>query len=73
MNETRTTRYDELLRYQQAIPLYDKVGRDTLWVSVIYSAQEHAEVRAGLLQIYAQMKGSKSAAGQIAAQKLQAK
>ncbi|HEX5656476.1 MAG TPA: hypothetical protein VFX59_04740 [Polyangiales bacterium] len=51
-------RYDHLLRYEQAIPLYDKAGRDTLWVSVLYSAQEHGEVREGLLQIYAQMKGS---------------
>jgi len=50
-------RYDELLRYEQAIPLYDKAGRDTLWVSVLYSAQEHGEVREGLLRIYAQMKG----------------
>jgi len=49
-------RYDELLRYEQAIPLYDKAGRDTLWVSVLYSAQEQAEVRAGLLQTYALMK-----------------
>lgn len=49
-------RYEELLRYEQAIPLYDKLGRDTLWVSVLYSAQEQAEVRDGLMQIYAQMK-----------------
>jgi hypothetical protein len=49
-------RYEELLRYEQAIPLYDKAGRDTLWVSVLYSAQEQAEVREGLMQIYAQMK-----------------
>jgi hypothetical protein len=50
-------RYDHLLRYEQAIPLYDKAGRDTLWVSVLYSAQEHGEVREGLLQIYTKMKG----------------
>jgi hypothetical protein len=49
-------RYDELLRYEQAIPLYDKAGRDTLWVSLLYSAQEQAEVRDGLMQVYAQMK-----------------
>lgn len=49
-------RYDELLRYEQAIPLYDKAGRDTLWVSVLYSAQEQSEVRSGLMQIYAQIK-----------------
>ncbi len=49
-------RYDELTRYEQAIPLYDKAGHDTLWVSVLYSAQEQAEVRDGLMQIYALMK-----------------
>ncbi len=49
-------RYDDLLRYEQAIPLYDKAGRDTLWVSVLYSAQDQREVRDGLMQIYAQMK-----------------
>ena len=49
-------RYDELLRYEQAIPLYDKAGRDTLWESVLYSAQQQADVRDGLMQIYAQMK-----------------
>lgn len=49
-------RYDDLLRYEQAIPLYDKAGRDTLWVSVLYSAQDQVEVRDGLMQIYAQMK-----------------
>lgn len=49
-------RYDDLLRYTQAIPLYDKAGRDTLWVSVLYSAQDHADVQEGLIHIYAHMK-----------------
>lgn len=49
-------RYDDLLRYQQALPLYDKAGRDTLWVSVLYGAQDQLDIREGLLQIYALMK-----------------
>ena len=49
-------RYDDLLRYEQAIPLYDKAGRDTLWVSVLYSVHDQREVREGLMQIYAHMK-----------------
>jgi hypothetical protein len=49
-------RYDDLMRYVQAIPLYDKAGRDTLWVSVLYTAQDQAEVREGLLLVYAHMK-----------------
>lgn len=49
-------RYEDLLRYGQSIPLYDKAGRDTLWVSVLYSAQDQEEVRNGLMWIYAAMK-----------------
>ena len=49
-------RYDDLMRYEQAIPLYDKAGRDTLWVSVLYSAHDQEEVRDGLMRIYAHMK-----------------
>jgi hypothetical protein len=49
-------RYEDLLRYEQAMPLYDKAGRDTLWVSVLYPAQDQAEVRDGLMHVYAQMK-----------------
>jgi hypothetical protein len=49
-------RYEDLLRYVQAIPLYDKAGRDTLWVSVLYTAQDQAEIRDGLMHVYALMK-----------------
>jgi hypothetical protein len=49
-------RYEDLLRYVQAIPLYDKAGRDTLWVSVLHTAQDQAEIRDGLMHVYAQMK-----------------
>lgn len=48
--------YDDLLRHEQAIPLYDKAGRDTLWVSVLYSAADQEEVRDGLMRIYAILK-----------------
>jgi hypothetical protein len=53
---TLPIRYDDLMRYEQAIPLYDKAGHDTLWVSVLYSAHDQAEVRDGLMKIYAHMK-----------------
>jgi hypothetical protein len=53
---TLPIRYDDLMRYEQAIPLYDKAGRDTLWVSVLYSAHDQTEVREGLMKIYAHMK-----------------
>ncbi len=49
-------RYDDLMRYSQTIPLYDKAGRDTLWVSVLYSAQDQVEIRDGLMEMYALMK-----------------
>jgi len=53
---TLPVRYDDLMRYEQALPLYDKAGRDTLWVSVLYSAHDQLEIREGLMRIYSQMK-----------------
>jgi hypothetical protein len=55
-------RYDDLVRYQQAIPLYDKAGRDTLWVSVLYPAQDQGDIQEGLLKIYALLKTGGDAA-----------
>jgi len=49
-------RYDDLIRYDQSLPLFDKAGRDTHWVSVLYSAADQEEVREGLKRIYAILK-----------------
>ena len=48
--------YDDLLRFDSAIPLYDKKGEDTLWLSVAYSPSEMAELNRELTGIYATLK-----------------
>ncbi|MVM41934.1 hypothetical protein GO730_36800 [Spirosoma sp. HMF3257] len=50
------TQYDDLLRYDNAISLYDKNGKDTLWETVFYSATEAQEMRLSLKAIYAYLK-----------------
>lgn len=45
--------YERMRDFQEAIPLTDEQGRPTLWDSVIYRADEMAELNEGLKQIYA--------------------
>ncbi len=44
--------YEDLLRYENAFPLLDSEGNDSLWHSVSYSPSEGNEVYGGLLEIY---------------------
>lgn len=44
--------YEDLLNYDNAISLYDKSGRDTLWSTLMYSPQSIQEINEGLLRIY---------------------
>lgn len=44
--------YDDLLRFQGSISIYDKNGKDTLWVSVYYSEFETKEINHSLKKIY---------------------
>ena len=48
--------YDDLLRYDNSITLYDKNGKDTLWESVIYSPSNMREMNRSLTMIYALLK-----------------
>ena len=45
--------YDDLLRFSDAMTLYDRRGEDTLWKSVSYDHSERDEILDGLLKIYA--------------------
>lgn len=45
--------YDELLRFNESFPVFDKQDNDTLWVSVSYHPSEDREIRHRLLKIYA--------------------
>ncbi len=48
--------YESLLRYDNSISLYDKGGKDTLWITVFYPESETAEIHLALKKIYAQLK-----------------
>ncbi len=49
-------RYDDLLRYNNAIPFYDEQGRDTLWSTVFYPELEQKEIHDRLRLTYALLK-----------------
>ena len=44
--------YEDLLRFQGAIEIYDKNGNDTLWVSTYFSEHEREEIELSLKQVY---------------------
>jgi len=44
--------YDDLLRFQGAISIYDKYGNDTLWISTYYSESERDEIELSLKKMY---------------------
>jgi hypothetical protein len=48
--------YEDLLRYDNSITLYDKAGRDTLWETVFYAPSDMADVYYNLKVIYAALK-----------------
>jgi len=48
--------YNDLNHYENALPLYDKSGKDTLWETVYYSPSEIEEVKTALCNVYAQLK-----------------
>lgn len=44
--------YDDLLRFQGSVAIYDKYGKDTLWISVYYSEFEMEEINNSLKRVY---------------------
>lgn len=48
--------YEDLLRYTNALTLYDQNGNDTQWESVMYSQSEQEEIFEALTRIYAILK-----------------
>ncbi|TYA81005.1 hypothetical protein, partial [Seonamhaeicola marinus] len=45
--------YDDLLRFQGSIVVYDKDDNDTLWVRVYYNDYEREEIEMSLKKVYA--------------------
>jgi hypothetical protein len=48
--------YNDLLRYNSSIPLYDFKGNDTLWETVFYSESDMEEIHYNVKNIYALLK-----------------
>jgi hypothetical protein len=48
--------YNDLIRYNSAIPLYNDKGKDTLWESVLYPQTEMESIHKALTEIYAMLK-----------------
>ena len=48
--------YTDLLRFSNAISLYDPKGNDTLWISVFYDPGDTSEIFQALKTIYAHLK-----------------
>ena len=44
--------YDDLLRFQGSISIYDKNGKDTLWLNTYYAEHEHDEIEMSLKKMY---------------------
>ena len=44
--------YEDLLRFQGAVEIYDKNGNDTLWVSTYFAEHERDEIELSLKQVY---------------------
>jgi len=49
-------RYDDLVRFTNAVPVYDEKGEDTLWSTVLYPDSEREEIHQKLLHAYAILK-----------------
>lgn len=48
--------FDDLGRYVDAIPYYNKHGKDTLWETVLFAPSEHEAINEGLVRTYALLK-----------------
>ncbi|HEY9300993.1 MAG TPA: hypothetical protein VIQ31_32435, partial [Phormidium sp.] len=48
--------YDDLIRYDNSITLYDKQGKDSLWETVFYQPSEIQDIYYNLKVIYAELK-----------------
>ncbi len=44
--------YDDLLRFQGAIEIYDEAGNDTLWISTYFAEHEREEIEMSLKRMY---------------------
>ena len=50
--------YEELERYSNSVPLYDRYGVDTLWETVLFNQSEIQPIHHSLKQVYSNLKSS---------------
>lgn len=50
--------YNDLLMYNEAYPIMDKLGKDSLWEAPIYSDSQTTDLHNGLKVVYAKLKAS---------------
>jgi hypothetical protein len=48
--------YEDLMRYESAVPLYNQEGEDTLWQTVYYTQHDFVDVNEAMKRIYALLK-----------------
>lgn len=51
-------KYDDLMRYTEAVPLIDKYDNDTLWATCLYSQSDANDIFKGLTFMYSQLKAA---------------
>ena len=52
--------YEDLLRFNEAVPVIDSKGKDTLWASVFYEPSAMEELNDGLKRMYIRLKSDGS-------------
>ncbi len=55
-NQKLPLKYQDLLRYETSIGVYDKSGQDTFWSTVLFPQSEMQEIQENLRKIYAILK-----------------
>lgn len=50
--------YNDLLRYDNSIPLYDQTGKDTLWETVFYPQDEMKDIHLALKKVYSEIRSA---------------
>ncbi|WP_034057265.1 hypothetical protein [Lacinutrix jangbogonensis] len=54
-NTNASINYDDLLRFQGSVTVYDKNDKDTLWIRVYYSEFDRAEIDLSLKRVYTKL------------------
>src|ERR1051325_11457155 len=56
--ESIPIQYEDLLRFDHSLPLRDRKGKDTHWVTALYRPDEAQHIHDGIKKIYAILKSA---------------